>query len=394
MTAASVSHTDRAHAVLGASASHRWLNCPGSVALSEGIPGTTSPHAEEGTRAHELLEAKLRQNDSAITAALTAARQAGDDIDELINAVSVAVDHVRGLEGAKMYEERVDLEALNPPGPMYGTVDVAVWNAGTGTLEIVDYKHGQGVVVEVEDNTQLAFYALGMILRLRVKPELIRCTVVQPRAHHQDGPVRTMEMSWDEMKAFKDRLIAGAEAAMSDDPQVGPVGDHCRWCKAKAICPAQRDNAMELAQIEFDVVDNEPLLPAPAGLDPDHLSLILTRAGLVEDWLAAVRQYAHDLIDAGEEVPGYKLVEGRRSRQWQDEEAAEAWLRQRFKVAEVFTKKLASPAQAEKLVKGRARLEIPEEMILVVGGKPKLAPADSPKPALNSGEEFPTLEEV
>lgn len=382
-------HADRAHSRLSASGSHRWMECSGSVRMEEPFPDETSPHAAEGTAAHELFEAILRNDGQVPDDALYAPHAAGYDTGEMVKNLREGVDYVRNQEGAKFYEERVSLEALDPPCDMFGTVDVAIWNAGTGVLEILDLKYGQGVVVDPVENSQLMYYALGMILRLRVRPEIIRVTVFQPRAG--EPAIRSWEFDWERLKQFKTDLLDRANATLDPEAPLA-VGDHCRWCKAKAVCPAQHQFALEVAQVEFDVADREPAMPAVEGLTADQIGLILERAKLVEDWLKAVREYAHSAIEAGGEVPGWKLVAGRRSRSWVDEAAAEAWLRQRFKVGEILPRKLVSPAQAEKLVKDRARLEIPEEMILVSDGAPKLAPADSPKPALNSGAEFNVLE--
>ena len=49
------------HAVLYASSSHLWMNCPPSVRLTERIPDNGSVYAAEGSEAHALCEYKLRQ---------------------------------------------------------------------------------------------------------------------------------------------------------------------------------------------------------------------------------------------------------------------------------------------------------------------------------------------
>lgn len=359
------------------------------------FPDEQSPEAYEGTLAHGMAELILKGEDH--TGLAQEIREAGYDPDQMYRDVLPYVEHVESLDGQLECEVRVSLAPLDPPSDMFGTVDAMVWDPLTETLHIRDLKFGQGVVVEIDDdegrpNPQAMYYLLGSVLKLGRRPKNMTIGIVQPRAFHPDGHVRVRVVSWDELVQFRHLLLARAREASKPDAPVGPVGDHCRFCKAKAVCPAQRKNAVVLAQTEFDTTPNEPALPAPEGLTEDQLVAILERGKLVEDWISSVREYALTRLSNGGDVPGFKLVEGRRSRQWRDNDEAEAWLRQRYKVGDIFNKKLISPAQAEKLVKDRPRLEIPDEMILVNAGKPKLAPADSPKPALNSGEEFPTLE--
>lgn len=384
-------HAARAHSVLGASSSHRWKACAGSVALEATVPEPpSSPHAIEGTYAHEMAELILagREEDARLHA-----EKGGYDVAEMESHVRVYTDYVQSLGGDPQIELRVTLDRLNPPVPMWGTVDTMVWDEETRHLQIVDLKYGQGVVVEVEDNPQLKYYLLGAVLAVGERPAKMTITIVQPRAHHPDGPVRSVEVGWEELKEFRVALMEAAHATQQPDAPL-QVGSHCRWCRAKAICPAQQKFALETAQIEFEAEAEEtPTLPSPEGMDGEKISFILERARIIEDWLGAVKEYARNQIEAGGEVPGWKLVAGRRSRRWGDETAAEEWLKQRFKVGEVYKKSLVSPAQAEKLVATKPRLTLPDEMVIWQDGKPQLAPDTSPKPAINSGTEFPTLTE-
>ncbi len=387
-----------AHARLSASSAHRWMKCAGAPRLEAMVPeGETSIHAIEGTAAHELAETCLRNplkqpHDYIGTyIAVPGSEDAIEVTEEMADAVALFVDHVRAVltqPGAQYgFEERVSLEALNPPQPMFGTTDAWVWMPDSGTLIIEDFKYGKGVLVEVENNPQLLTYALGTVLKLRVRPQQIMLVVVQPRAEHEDGPIRTAEISWEELVAFRQELMEAARAASAPDAPVGPVGDHCRFCRAKAICPAQRSTAVAVAQSEFDALPAKGP-PPPEALTQDQLIEVLSKAHYVEDWLASVREYAKRELEQGRPIPGFKLVAKRATRRWIDESAAEAWLRKKYRVGDIFTKKMVSPAQAEKLG------AVPAELIEAKSSGHNLAPESNPRPAITPGadavDEFST----
>lgn len=374
-----------AHSVLGASASHRWMACPGSVRLSADIPeGPPSEHALEGTAAHELAETCLNSGKDAVALACNKWPV------EMTSYVQVYLDHVRAQPGTLYVEQRFTLERLNPPADMFGTADAVVWDEDNRRLFVGDLKYGRGVVVEVEENPQLMYYALGAVLALNVRPDEITVCIVQPRADHPDGPIREWTFSWDRLVAFKQELLEKAELAMMDDSPIGPVGEHCKWCRAKAICPAQMSNAVTVAQDEFALAP-DARLPEPSQLTEDQILLVLDKAKYVEDWFSSIREYVKERLERGEEVPGWKLVDKRASRVWADEAEAEAWLRQRFRVSDIYTKKLLSPYQAEQLVKDRPRLEVPEDLIYRKVSGTNLVPESNPKPAVTAGAEFDTI---
>jgi hypothetical protein len=371
------------HSELGASSSDRWMNCPGSVALSRGLPDSTSSYATEGTAAHDLSERALRTGLDCLVWLDTEIPVAGQHVlvtEEMAEAAQVYVDYVRGRveTGAELLiEQKFDLGKLNPPGPMFGTADAVLWWPKTRTLEICDYKHGQGVVVEAVENSQFAYYALGAVLKLGKKPKLIRMTVAQPRAYHPAGPVRSHEFTYEQLVDFKRELFARAELAMQDNAPLA-AGDHCRWCKVAAKCPERLRVASELAQSEFGVeVAVAP--PKPELLTTEQLVGILQHKDAIEKWLEEVYSYAFKALERGEELPGYKLVDKRSSRKWKDEEEAERVVGNLLG-EEAYTRKFVSPAQAEKLLKGFST-KLPERLVEKVSSGKKLAPDSDPRTA-------------
>ena len=162
------------HAKLSPSAAERWMTCPGSVVLSDGMPQKTSVFAEEGTQAHAVAEAWLRGKDS-------------DSDRDMVEHVRVYVDHVTGLGGKLHIEQRVKVN-----DEVYGTADAVVWQDDAKHLHIVDLKYGAGVAVEVHGNLQLKIYALATLLTFGYPATQVTATIVQPRCPHGDGPVRSV----------------------------------------------------------------------------------------------------------------------------------------------------------------------------------------------------------
>jgi hypothetical protein len=350
-----------AHARLGASKAERWMNCPGSIRLSRDMPDSKSSFAQEGTAAHSLAARALLKGldadvwlDTEIEGVLVT--------DEMCDAVQVYLDHVRerrvelaalgGTTQDIMVEQRFDLSPLNPPGEMFGTADCVLVGGNGIFIECDDYKHGVGVVVDAEENEQLMYYCLGALVELRgritVKPEGFRVTIVQPRAFHPDGIIRSYEFGYDELLAFKKRLFAAAiETGKPDAPLA--VGSWCRFCPALPVCPAQEAHAVELAQAEFSALPAE-LPPPPERLSEEQILTVLNKGSIVIDWIREVYGYAQTLLEAGEPVPGWKLVPRRATRKWKDPVKATVWCEEH--VDEPYQDpKLKSPAQIEKELK-------------------------------------------
>ena len=241
-----------AHAWLSASGSSQWLNCPRSALLSKNLDRRSSKWADEGTRAHAVAETIV--NDGVV--------EATDETAVMVDAVYPYVDLVRKLmTQTALYriEARVSLAKLwkgRPPTEMFGTVDFACVLPG-GVLRIVDLKYGAGVPVEVRGNTQLLYYALGIYLELRdtVEIKTVSMTIVQPRAEHPDGPVRTWTIPLVDLLQWAYDVVAPTvEDIVTLQPHQLHIqeGSWCRWCPAgKSTCPIKNQSKADKAKEEF-----------------------------------------------------------------------------------------------------------------------------------------------
>jgi hypothetical protein len=375
-------HAQRGHCELSPSSASRWMACPGSVRMSRGIPRRSSVHADEGTLAHELAERCLR--DGSDPAQFLGSRIDGFDVDQdFVDALEVYVEYVRGLVDESWqaeFEVQISLEAINPPAPMRGTCDAMV-RVGR-TLHVVDLKFGAGVPVEAEGNKQLRYYALGAYLVSAdglFPIDQIAITIVQPRARHADGPIRTQVLTPLELIDSGLDLLEAAEAALQPDAPLVP-GSQCRWCPAHATCPAARDSALAVAQQEFLEPPAAP--PAPASFSDEQIGALLYRFDEVEAWMKAVRDHAFARLTAGVTVPGWKLVEKRATRKWVDEDAVRSWAKaKKLKASAITTTELLSPAAMEKAL---GKKFIPADLIVKQSSGLILAEEYDPRPAVNS----------
>lgn len=377
------------HATLGASSTYRWMACPGSVELSKNIPRKDTAYSREGTAAHALGEISFAQE-------CDPSNWIGESVEgirvtaEMADAVRVYYDFLNQLkrDGYEiLIEHRFDLSKLNPPAPMFGTSDCVAYHSGERRLVVGDYKHGAGVPVEVADNPQLKYYALGALLQFEGKRiDEVEMVIVQPRAPHKDGGVRRWTCSVTDLLDFSAELLEAAEKATAPGAEIAP-GKHCRFCPAQPMCPALHKETLELAQTEFD---EKPLLDVRL-LSADELGYILERADLIEDWIRSVRQHVQSTLESGTQVPGWKLVPKRATRQWSSEGDIVKWCKDKgFEAEEIYDFKLKSPAALEKVV---GKKEMPKDLIVSISSGYTLAPASDPRPAVQSiaAEEFSAL---
>lgn len=313
---------------------HRWQPCPGSVRLSKNMPNTSSVYALDGTKAHELGEKILR----------------GEFVDyaeydfDMLEAVQIYVNHIRGIKKNATdwgVEEKFDLSELHPG--LFGTCDCWVYHKEEKLLEIIDYKHGQGIAVEVEDNEQLKYYALGALLKLKLPVSKIKMTIVQPRCFHPDGPIRSSVISANDLLEFSSDLIDAALETEKEDAKL-LAGDHCRFCPAAPTCPELNAKALEAAKNEF----------SPAfSYSPEKLSETLALIPAIEAWAKSVKEFAFREAEAGRIPPGYKLVPKRAHRKWKKTENVEDRLLKEFGLTYMEVRDIAplkSPAEIEKLL--------------------------------------------
>ena len=365
-------HSQRAHARLAPSAAHRWLNCPGSVAASVGIPETNSRFADEGTAAHTLVEYCFRENlDADVCLGLwidvetgticggTGRAIQGDNVfevtEEMAEAAQMFLDYVRPLcEGAEV-EVEAELDLRHIEGMDFGTGDFTAYNPVGKWLAIVDFKYGSGVVVEVAEadgaglkvNPQLGTYACGVVKRYATRGlKRVRLIVIQPRAPHRNGPVREVEIPAIDLMDFEQDLREGAAAALAPGAP-RHAGDWCRFCPASGQCEEQANQARAVAEDVFGE------LLAPAAISGEKLADTLRKAHLLKDWLKALQEYAHSEALAGRVPPGFKLVPKRAIRKW----AAGALDVLPLDEADLYVREPKSPAEVEKLMPGKNKEE-------------------------------------
>ena len=338
------------HAKISASSMYRTISCPGWIKQSAGIKQKPSVYAAEGTAAHELGEVCLKKDMNAIDQ-LGKTFNGYEVTNEMALAVQMYLDTIRADIGeskgkkALLIEEKFRLNWLYPG--LFGTNDACLIIPEQKKLIIYDYKHGKGHAVEVEYNPQLMYYALGAIHDKTEHINEVELVVVQPRAPHNDGPVRRWSLlKWELLAWGHQVLVPAAKLAEEDNPSLF-AGDHCKFCPSLATCPAQAKKAYEIAKQDF----NKPIdLPDPKSLSPADIVKVMEAADLFGNWANAVKAHAQEQAERGVKLPGYKLVKKKSNRKWKDEEQAGIELAVLYG-EDAYEKKVLSVAKAEKLAK-------------------------------------------
>ncbi len=391
------------HSSIGASNSHRWLECPGSVALESRFPDVASPYAVEGSGAHRLAEkCLLSGNNPEAYLGKDLLLEDGTPVpvtEDMATAVGTYLQFVRetlaGLPGAKIsVEVKLHLSWINPM--LYGTADCII-SQPFGKLVVIDYKHGVGVQVQAEDNPQAKYYALGALgpedCSGAEQYEEVEMVIVQPRA--QGEPIRRARISPAELREWGETVLGpGARRALSRNAPL-KAGEHCRFCRAAGSCPEQMRQALTVAGETFKPVDlKDGQLPDVLLLSNNELGRILNLVPRFEQWVADVRGRVQQELAGGHVVPGWKLVQGRSNRKWKNEQTAADTLRIELGEDAFTSPCLKSPAQIEAVAKRKNIVldlgyltEKPDGKPILVNENDARAPIDVSRPEDVFGEQ-------
>ena len=361
-----------AHAKLSASGSAKWSLCPGSVFAEKDYPNTTSVFAEEGTAAHELAEMMLRGDSWHNVIGETLLESGVVVTQDMYDYVQSYVSYVNSISGELFIEQRVDFSHIAPDG--FGTSDAIVINGDTMT--IVDLKYGKGIRVDAENNTQGILYALGAVndYGMLFDIKTINIVIVQPRLDH----ISEWTIGIDELNRWGERLKQAAELALSENAPRSPGEKQCQWCRAKATCPALAKLTESTLMTSFDNLDTSK----PEQLTDEQLKTALDNKKLIVSWFDAVETLVTDRLSTGQVFNGYKLVAGRANRAWRDEATVAKVLSTVLSEDTIYTRKMISPAQAEKEL-GKSRAELLEDLVTKPEGAPTLVPETDKRPAVN-----------
>lgn len=325
-------------------------------------PTAASPHAIEGTRAHELLDYCMSHAFEYADSWMPW----GDDAEK-VASVQMVLDYVADLRERYpdlkvLHEERfVFPQQAVPPGEAAGIADILCYSAATTDAWVIDFKFGQGIVVEAEHNEQALFYATGALFAWPVSS--IHCVIIQPRAFHPAGPVRTWTTDAHALIEFSDRVEQAILAAEQPDT-CGVPGKHCRFCAAAVVCPEREQQALAVATDAFANVRDidQIVLPEPQSLDLQRIARILAGKDALREWLQAVEVWAEQSIRSGAHIPGFKLVEAQARRAWQgdvEEVAAKLSEISGVPAAEFLPQQLVTVGLAERTVVQAARHNAP-----------------------------------
>jgi len=420
------------HAQLSPSKRHRWALCPGSVREEAKYPEERSgPAAIDGTHSHTLLEHCIKAG-LADPTLMVGVRLMDDEGEFVIDAdraarVKMAIEYVKSrvthLNGMAevVPETRVDPQWFTNRDDLSGTVDIQI--IGGGVLEIVDYKDGMAEV-PAEGNLQLEQYALGKLAECRKGHNVpdqypwheVRMTIIQPKLALRGGgtPITTWTVPVSELLTKISVLVDQARATDNPDALLIPGDSQCKYCRAKGACSALAGNVMKEVGIMFQPIADQTFEIAqqsadrdPAVMSDDQIRQVMEAAPLMRQLLEAVEKEALRRLEAGQSIPGLKLVNGRGSRTWAlpEEEMAKKLVKMGIPKTAIYETKLVSPAKAEKLVwekrdgtkvsltpRQMSRME--QEYVSKMAGKLTVVPESDSRPAVvkNAAPMFSVVE--
>lgn len=378
---ATINHAERSHALLSASGAHKWMTCTPSARLEEQFPETQSVFADEGRLAHEIAELKLRKyfhepmSMKKFNAQMKKFAQRELYQDEMMRHTDTYLEYVQSIVHSFTsppyiaVEKQLDFSQWVPEG--FGTGDCII--IGGSTLHVIDLKYGKGVPVSAENNPQMRLYALGAYsaYNFLFPIERVRMTIVQPRL----DSISESEMEIDELLDWGESIKPIAAKAFAGEGEFVP-GDHCRFCRAKATCRARAQHYLELEGFKKMV---------PPLISNEEVGQILERAQELAKWVSDLEEYALAECLKGNEIPGWKAVEGRSSRRYVDQDAAfQALVAAGIDEAVLYERKPLTVAQLEKVLGKAEYRKLLEEpgLVKTEPGKPTLAPISDKREAI------------
>ena len=360
------------HALLSASSSHRWLECPPSARMCASHPEQASPYAQQGTDAHELAAYKvLKALDRDVQDPTQTLEHFDSEMDDCTDAYCAYV--MEQLAEARKHcadpivlvEQRLDFSRWVPEG--FGTGDTCI--VADDILHVIDLKYGVGIIVDAVNNPQTMCYALGLLEQFDGIYDIrtVRMTIFQPRRDN----VSTFEMSKADLLQWADNVLAPTARLAFNGEGEFKAGDHCQFCTAKASCRKRAEYNLEMARYDFDV---------PAELTTDEIAAILPRIDELIAWGGDVKEYALKQALAGTQYPGFKIVAGRSVTKYTNDEAVAAAV---LAAGEDPYEKRLLGVTAMKQLLGKKRFdEILDGLIHKPEGKPTLVPDSDKRPAI------------
>ena len=352
--------------VVGGSTAKRVMKCPGSVALVKlAPPSPSSVYADKGTLLHTAIsEVLLADKTPADLIGTTYEGQILDQdmIDQKLQPALDLLDTLDPDQEMKLaIETRVGFGAYLPGA--FGSCDV-LGRLGD-VAYVIDWKFGDGIAVDAEENEQLMYYAAAAMRTPEVAwvfegAVAIECVIIQPPV------IRQWTTTPARIKAFEKDLKRAVKVASLPDAALKP-GSHCKFCPAKPTCPAMTGAVDRALKVKLDAIDD------------DMLGAYASNAVLLQGWIDDLNALVQTKIEKGYKIPGWKLVAKRGTRSWVDQgKAADA-----LNALGVDPMKLAlvSPAQAEKLLKAKKQ-NLPEGLTVSVSSGDTLAPESDPRPAV------------
>lgn len=388
-----IDHSSRQHALLSASGSHRWLSCPPSARLEEQFekfyPPTSSVYAEEGTLAHEFCDVNLRYLSGCISekeyGKLTGPLRAHDlydpDMEDQVlkytNYVmeSFAEAQTRTKDAILFIEQQLDFSHVVEEG--FGTGDSGI--IADGVMEMIDFKYGKGVKVDAIQNPQLMLYAIGALKAYELMYDIhtVKLTIVQPRMDN----ICSWEISVEELLKWAEDVVKPTAAKAYEGKGLQKAGDHCKFCKVKAMCNTLAQKNIALAKGKFE---------EPQTMSDDRLIEVYKQLPMLVDWANSVSEYLYNKARSGEKIRGFKMVKGQSKRQWnkgEEEAIAKILSDSGFDRGSFIKESLKGIGDIEKLLgKDRFKEQLSSH-ISTVDNAPLLVPESDKRPAINACEQ-------